>query len=71
MPLRDRVSGTSGKQLRKDRRNETNPANSLGQGPNGPPPARYSIAATFRMQIIVAEATFCDMLRIACGRSQR
>jgi hypothetical protein len=61
MPPRDRVSGTSGKQLRKDRRNET----------NGPPPARYYIAAAFRMQIIVAEATFCDMLRIACGRSQR
>ena len=33
--------------------------------------ASYSIAAAFRMQTIVAEASFCDTLRIACGRSHR
>jgi hypothetical protein len=32
---------------------------------------RYSIAAAFRMQTIVAEAGFCDTLRIVCGRSER
>jgi hypothetical protein len=32
---------------------------------------RYSIAAAFRMQTIVAEAGFCDTLRIMCGRSER
>ena len=32
---------------------------------------RYSITAAFRMQTIVAEAGFCDTLRIVCGRSER
>jgi len=31
----------------------------------------HSIAAAFRMQTIVAEAGFCDTLRIVCGRSDR
>jgi hypothetical protein len=33
--------------------------------------ASYSIAAAFKIQTIVAVASFADTLRIACGRSHR